>query len=394
MASKLLSKQIKGDKVIWIVVCFLSIFSLLAVYSSIVTLAFKYHAGNTSYYLFKHIIILSIGILIIILFQNIPYRYYSRLSQIFLIIAIPLLALTLFMGTNINEASRWMVIPVINQSFQTSDLAKVALIMYVARLLSKKQGEIKNFKSAFVPIMLPILVVCGLILPANFSTAAMLFVICLILMFMGRISIKYILSLIGIGIFSFALFIYIITNVSVEGGRVGTWKSRIEQYTKNGTHEEGYQVKQSKIAIASGGVIGKQPGHSTQRNFLPHAYSDFIYSIIIEEYGFIGGVFIIFLYLILFFRGVVTARKCKRPFGSLLAIGLTFSIVFQAFINIGVAVNLFPVTGQPLPMISMGGTSIWTTCLIIGIILSVSKEEEKDQEENTEKEEEVAYANA
>lgn len=369
-------KYIKGDKVVWLVVLLLAILSILAVYSSIVTLAYKYKDGDTLYYLFKHSIILVVGFGLMILAHNLNYKYYSRISQIAIIISIPLLLLTLLTGANINDASRWLVIPVINQTFQTSDLAKLALIMYLARLLYKKQDNIKDFKSAFVPIMLPVLAVCGLIFPANFSTAAMLFTTSLVIMFIGRVNIKYILSLIGIGIGCLLLLLSIASAKPDLLPRLGTWVSRIETFTQGGDSDSNYQADQAKIAIATGGVIGKGPGGSTQRNFLPHPYSDFIYAIVIEEYGLIGGFAVIILYLILFYRGVKIAQQAEKSFGTFLAIGLSFSLVFQAMINMAVAVNLFPVTGQPLPLVSMGGTSIWFTCLAIGIILSVSRKKE------------------
>lgn len=367
-------RRLKGDRVIWGVVLLLSIISLLTVYSSIVTLAYKYRGGNTEYFLFKHGIILLVGMGLMYATHSVNYKYYSRVAQIALIIAIPLLALTLFKGSSINEASRWLVIPVINQTFQTSDLAKLALIMYVARLLSKKQDNIDDFGNTFLPIIAPVLIVCGLILPANFSTAAMLFTTCTILMFIGRIKISHLLALLGVGLAALSLFVVIIYN-SPDSGRTGTWKKRIESFW-SGDSKDNYQAEQSKIAIATGEFLGKHPGGSTQRNFLPHPYSDFIFAIIIEEYGIIGGVGIVILYLILLYRGVVTASKCDRSFGSLLAIGLSVSLVFQAMINMAVAVGLFPVTGQPLPMVSMGGTSIWFTCIAIGIILSVSRANE------------------
>ena len=280
-------KYIKGDRVIWAVVLLLAICSILVVYSSIVTLAYKYQGGNTEFFLFKHSIILGVGFMLMYFAHKVNYRYYSRISQIALILAIPLLGFTLMTGQSINEASRWLVIPVINQTFQTSDLAKLALIMFLARMLSKRQDNIKDFNQAFVPIMIPVLLVCGLILPANFSTAAMLFVTSLVVMFIGRINLAYIISLISIGVVCFVIFIAVVMN-SENTGRVGTWKSRIEHFVE-GDSEGNYQVEQSKVAIATGGIIGKGPGGSTQRNFLPHPYSDFIFAIVIEEYGIVGG---------------------------------------------------------------------------------------------------------
>jgi len=369
-------KYIKGDKIVWLVVFLLAILSILTVYSSIVTLAYKYKDGDTIYYLLKHLFILVVGFGLMLGAHNLNYKYYSRISQMAIFISIPLLAITLIFGANINDASRWLVIPVINQTFQTSDLAKLALIMYLARLLYKKQDNIQDFKSAFLPIMVPVLLVCGLILPANFSTAAMLFTTCLIIMFIGRVNIKYILSLIGIGLASLMLLMLIASAKPDLLPRMGTWAKRIESFSAGGS-EGNYQADQAKIAIATGGFVGKGPGGSTQRNFLPHPYSDFIYAIVIEEYGLTGGVGVIILYLILFYRGIKIAQKAERTFGTFLAVGLSFSLVFQAMINMAVAVNLFPVTGQPLPLVSMGGTSIWFTCLAIGIILSVSRRSEK-----------------
>lgn len=371
-------KYLKGDRVIWAVSTLLAIFSILVVYSSIVTLAYKYQGGNTEFYLLKHSIILMIGFGLMYFAHKLNYRYYSRMSQLALYLAVPLLLLTLLTGASINDASRWLVIPVINQTFQTSDLAKLALIMFLARMLSKRQDNIKDFNQAFVPIMIPVLLVCGLILPANFSTAAILFVTCLVLMFIGRINLAYIISLVSIGLVGLVIFLAVVMNSDIDS-RVGTWKARIENFVDGGS-QGNYQAEQSKIAIATGGIVGKGPGRSTQRNFLPQAYSDFIFATVIEEYGMIGGVFILLLYLILFYRGILIARNAPRTFGSLLAVGLSFSLVFQAMINMGVAVNLFPVTGQPLPMVSMGGTSIWFTCLAIGIILSVSRHSEEKEE--------------
>jgi cell division protein FtsW len=307
----------------------------------------------------------------------VKYTFYARIANLGIIIAIPLLLMTLLMGSNINEASRWLTLPIIGLSFQTSDFAKVALILYVARALSKRQDNIKDFKSAFVPIIVPVGLVCGLILPANFSTSAVLFTTCVILMFIGRISVKYIASMIGIAITVFALFL-MIAYVAGYDGRISTWKARIENFS-SGDAEGNYQVEQAKIAVATGGVLGKGPGNSSQRNFLPHPYSDFIFAIIIEEYGLFGGTFVVFLYLLLFYRALQIVKRTERAFAALITIGCAFSLVFQALINMAVAVNLFPVTGQPLPMLSMGGTSIWFTSAAIGIILSVSSEIDKSE---------------
>ena len=377
-----LLNKIKGDKIIWLVVIILSVFSLLAVYSSTGTLAYKYQGGNTEYYMIKHFFIILFGLLLMYLAHLIKYTYFSRIFQIALYIAIPLLLLTLFVGLNLNEARRALPLP-FGLSFQTSDLAKLTLIMYLARMLTKRQEVIKDFKTAFVPIVIPVLIVCFLILPANFSTAAILFTTSLVLMFIGRVSIKHILSLLGIGVVAMVLLL-LIARAYPEINfleRASTWESRIKEF-KNAEDEDNYQVEQAKIAIASGGILGKMPGNSDQRNFLPHPYSDFIYAIIVEEYGLLGGVLIVFLYLILLFRAVKIVTKCPRNFGAFLTIGVAFSLVFQAMINMGVAVNLLPVTGQTLPLLSMGGTSLWFTSISIGIILSVSKEIENENAGN------------
>lgn len=374
-----LSAYIKGDRVIWAIVFFLSIVSLLVVYSATGTLAYKYQKGNTEYYMIKHAMILLFGIGLIIMVHRVKYTWFSRLSQIAIFLAAPLLLLTLLKGANLNEASRWLSIPGTGLTFQTSDFAKIALIAYLSRILSQKQDKIKDFKTGFVPVMIPVIIICALILPANFSTAAVLFSTSLVLMFVGRVNIKYLLSLIGVGIVFLSLFIVVVINSS-NTGRVGTWKKRIENFA-SGDSKGNYQVEQAKIAIATGGLIGKGPGKSTQRNFLPHPYSDFIYAIIIEEYGMASGVIIVFLYLILLLRGIRTSIRSEKLFGSLLAFGCSFSLVFQAMINMAVAVNLGPVTGQPLPMLSMGGTSIWFTCLSIGLILSVSAGEASTSDE-------------
>jgi len=380
MHSTWLDKYFKGDRTIWLVVFILTLFSLLAVYSSTGTLAYKYQSGNTEFYLFRQARFLIIGLALMYLAHRVRYNVYSRLSQIGLFVAIPLLVLTLIIGTNLNSASRWLSLPGINTTFQTSDLAKLALIMFVARMLSRRQENIKDFKGAFLPIMIPVLLVCGLILPANLSTSLLVFFTCIVLMFIGRINMKYILYMGLIGAVCLSLFVIIKLN-SADTGRVGTWKARIENFN-NGNADDNYQADQAKIAIAGGGLVGKFPGNSSQRNFLPHPYSDFIFAIIIEEYGFIfGGVLMVFLYLLLFFRVIRFINHSPRAFATLLAVGCSFMLVFQAMINMAVAVNLFPVTGQPLPLVSMGGTSTLFTSIALGIILSVSREVEKEKKE-------------
>jgi cell division protein FtsW len=292
---------------------------------------------------------------------------------------------TLLKGVSAGEASRWLAIPGTSLTFQTSDFAKLALITYVARMLSLKQDTIKDFKQAFLPIVIPAIIICALILPANFSTAALLFLTCMVLMFIGRINWKHLLMLVGAGVVFGALLIYLIWNHPDLFKRGDTWKARIENFI-NGDSESNFQAEQAKIAIATGGVFGKGPGNSTERNFLPQAASDFIYAILTEEWGSITAIVIVFLYVVLLFRGIRIAIKSQRTFGSLLAIGLSMSLVFQAMVNMAVAVNLFPVTGQPLPLISMGGTSIWFTSIAIGIILSISRENDAELKEGGEDE--------
>ncbi len=376
---EILSKYFKGDRVIWGVVFALSVFSLLAVYSSTGTLAYKYQGGNTAYYIVKHFVLLAAGLSIIYITHLIPYKYYSRLSQLFLYLSIFLLAVTLVMGTSLNQASRWLTLPGLGFTIQTSDFAKLALIMYIARVLSLRQNKIDDFNGVFVSLILPVVVVCGLIMPANLSTALILFTASFLLMFVGRVKVKYLLGISGVGVLVIALIIAGVIITGSNTGRIGTWQNRITSYV-NGEGGDNYQVEQSKIAIATGGIFGKGPGNSTQRNFLPHPYSDFIYAIIIEEYGFFGGLIVLFLYLFLLYRAGVIVRKSRRSFAAFLAFGLTISLVFQAMINMGVAVHLFPVTGQTLPLVSMGGSSILFTGVAFGIILSVSRSVEKNEE--------------
>jgi len=377
-----LRKYFKGDAVIWAVIVLLSIFSLLIVYSATGSLAYKYQGGNTYYYMVNHATRLLIGIIIIYAVHLIPYKYFSRLSQLFLVISIPLLVFTLFFGTSLNQASRWLTLPGLGFTIQPSDLAKMALILYLARTLSQKQEKIEDYKESFLPALIPVLIVCALILPANLSTALMLFLVSVILMFIGRIRMKYLLAFGGIAAAVLAVFITIVMTRDM-GGRVGTWKHRIESYV-SGDKEDNYQVSQAKIAIVRGGFVQLRPGKSIQRNLLPHPYSDFIFAIIIEEYGLAGAMVIIALYMYLLFRAAVLVRKSSRTFPAFVAIGLAMLITFQAMINMAVAVNLIPVTGQPLPIISWGGSSMLSTCLCLGIILSVSRGIKEQNAANTE----------
>jgi cell division protein FtsW len=363
-------RYIKGDKIIWMVVLILLVISLLSVYSSTGSLAYQHRSGNTFFYLFRQLKFILLGLVIIFFVHLIPYRIFSRVSVFALYISIPLLLLTLIIGTNINEATRWLQVPGIGLTIQPSDFAKIALVMYVAKILSVNQNNIKDFKGVFGKISVAILVSCALILPANFSTAAIVFVTAFSLMFVGRIPIKYLSLMVFTGIFAFSIFIGGAMLFKQEG-RISTWKSRIENFV-NGEGDN-YQADQAKVAIVQGGLFGKGPGNSTQRNLLPHPYSDFIYAIIIEEYGtLLGGILMIALYLWLFFRAGLIIRRSKSTYGAFLAFGLSMGLVLQAFVNMAVAVGLVPVTGQTLPLVSMGGSSIFFTSMATGMILSVS----------------------
>jgi len=377
-----LFKKTGGDRYIWLVVIFLSIISMLAVYSSTGTLAFKMQGGNMQYYFIRQLTMILFAIFLMYLAHKINYTYYSRIAQLLLYASVPLLFVTLFFGVEMNDARRWLTIPVIGLSFQTSDLAKLALIMYTARVLAKNQGNIKDFKTGFLPVMLPALIICGLIAPSNLSTAAILFATCLLLMFIGRVNMKYIGLMAVAGIVLLTVII-VVAELTSFHARVDTWISRLHEFAGKG--EEQYQVQQAKIAIAHGGIFGVGPGNSIQRNFLPSPYSDFIYAIIIEEYGFIGALFMMLLYLFFLLRCIKIFVKCPGAFGAFLAVGLSFGLVVQALINMAVVVHLLPTTGVTLPFVSMGGTSLWFTSIAIGIILSVSRnvEEEKEDEPST-----------
>lgn len=371
--------KLRGDRVIWMTALFLGLISLIAVYSSISSLAFKREGGGTLHFLMKHGLMLASGGLIMYYASKLRYNAYSKLSQLALPFVAGLLLLTLLLGSNINDASRWITIPIINQSFQTSDLAKVVLIVYLARVLGKHQGQEWTFRDVLVKLMVPVGVVCGLILPANFSTAAVLFAVCLILMFIGQVPMKHMALIVGAAVLAFVLLLLVAKNMPGLLPRLDTWIARIESFGTQDS-EANYQVEHAKIAIASGGLLPNGPGSGASRNWLPHPYSDMIYAFIIEEYGSIlGGLGLLLLYLILLFRAVRIAGKCEKPFGSLVAMGLCLMLVVQAMINMAVAVNLVPVTGQPLPLVSMGGTSVWFTCLAIGIVLSVSRAIEEVQ---------------
>ncbi|RUA32665.1 MAG: cell division protein FtsW [Bacteroidetes bacterium] len=374
-------KYLEGDRAIWGVAILLSMISMLAVYTSISSLAYKYQGGNTEYYILKHGFLMFSGLFMMWLAHKVSYRIYSRIAQIAIYITIPLLLFTLISGTNLNSASRWLMIPVVNVSFQTSDLAKLALIMFLARVLSKNQDSIADFKNVLAKVLLPILFTVILIFPANFSTAAVLFAASFVVMFIGGIRIKHLAVIVGTIVMAAMLLFALATVFPSLLPRASTWTSRIENFVNSDDEDANFQADQAKIAIATGGLMGKGPGNSVQKNMLPHPYSDFIFAIIVEEYGFVGGGFVVLLYLILLYRSVRVSLKSPGTFGTFLSIGLAFSLVFQAMINMGVAVNLLPVTGQPLPLVSMGGTSLWFTSLSIGIILSVSRQANSGDEE-------------
>jgi cell division protein FtsW len=375
---RLISKT-KGDRWIWLIVILLSVWSLLAVYSATGTLAYKKGVG-TEQFLIKHLVMIVGGIALMYFSHLLDYRHYAGISKVLMVITIPLLAYTLVFGANVNEASRWVTIPIINQTFQTSDLAKLALITFLARSLSKKQENIKDVKKAFIPIMSAVCGVFVLIALANLSTAIMLFGVSILLLLIGRISIKQ------IAVVCFAGFI-LLAAIMFLGPRRNTYYSRIQTFwnPEKASSDKSFQADQAKIAIATGGLFGKGPGNSTQRNYLPHPYSDFVYALIIEEYGMVGGVGLVLLYLIFLYRCVLIVTQSPKAFGALLAAGLSFSLSIQAFGNMAVAVGLGPVTGVPLPLVSMGGTSILFTSIAFGIILSVSRDNDERKKQSQEK---------
>lgn len=365
-----ISAELRGDRAIWAIVLILALFSVLAVYSSTGTLAYRVNGGNTEAYLFKHAVIIGSGLLLTYLSYLLHYMRFNRWAPYLVLFSIPMLTYTIFFGADINDARRWIEVPFVGITFQTSDFAKLALITYIARVISSRQDYIKDFAGSFVPIIVPVLLVCGLIAPADLSSAILLFVTSLLMMFIGRVDIKYILLLLFLGLVVFS-FLVTIGRFFPDFVRVDTWTARMSEFVDN--PDGGYQIQQAKIAIANGNIFGLGPGNSIQRNFLPSPYADFIYAIICEEYGIFGGFAIIMLYLLLFFRATRLITKSPKAFGGMLVMGLSVSMILQAFTNIGVSVHLLPVTGITLPLVSMGGTSILFTCLSFGMILSVSK---------------------
>ena len=379
----------KGDKVIWAIVVLLTMVSILVVYSSIGSLAYKMNKSTESY-LFKQIGFIALGVVIIYFAHLVDYTIYSRVAAILFIISIPLLIHTLRLGSNINEANRWIKLPVINMTFQSSVLAKLALFMYISRELSRRRNVIKDFKKGFLPLIVPVIIICALIAPANLSTALLIGGIALMLMFIGRVRLRHILLVLGSALIPLLLLILIATHYYnkedhtskelpsiLTFGRMSTWIKRVQDFMYADKSDASYQVQQAKIAIAKGGWLGRGPGKSEQRNFLPHPYSDFIYAIIIEEYGLLGGTIIVLIYLLFLFRSIRIFQRCPYAFGAFLAVALSFTLVIQAMVNMAVTVNLFPTTGVTLPLVSMGGSSLWFTCFAIGIILSVARNVEQ-----------------
>jgi cell division protein FtsW len=374
-------QHIKGDRTIWALVAILALFSFMPVYSASANLV-SIVGGSTLGYLIKHVVLLLMGFAIIYAVHKIPYRYFSGGSVLLLPIVFFLLIYTLAQGTTIGGtyASRWISIPIIGVGFQTSTLAGLVLMVYTARYLAKNKDLKIIFKESMLQLWLPVALILMLILPANFSTTAIIFSMILIVAFVGGYPLKYIGYILGAGVLVLALFILTAKAFpDAMPNRVNTWGNRIENFSKSGGQET-YQVEKAKIAIATGGVLGKGPGKSIQKNFLPQSSSDFIYAIIVEEYGLVGAILIVFVYFLLLFRIFITVKKATTIFGTLLVIGVGLPIIFQAGINMAVATNLFPVTGQTLPLISSGGTSIWMTCFALGMILSVSASKEETEE--------------
>ncbi len=386
--------KLRGDKVIWAIVFLLALISFLPVYSASTNLVYVIGKGSTIGYLLKHLAHLFIGFVIIFWIHKIPYHIFRALSMIGIPIVIALLVYTLFQGTTIGgaNASRWIQIPFVGIGFQTSTLAFTVLMIYVARYLAKISDKTYTFKDSLLELWLPIFGVLIFILPSNFSTTALIFAMVCMLLYIGQYPLKYLMVVLGSGLVFLTLFILLAKAFPDNKlfSRVNTWEKRVERFLDDTPSEDDYQIEKAKIAIASGKIYGLGPGKSVQKNFLPQSSSDFIFAIIVEEYGSVGAIGIVFLYMLLFIRFIINAQKAPSLFGKLLIIGLGFPIVFQALVNMAVAVELLPVTGQTLPLISAGGTSIWMTCVSLGIILSVTKKEEEvalDEQERKNREE-------
>ena len=382
---KTVFNNIKGDRIIWAIAALLAIFSFLPVYSAASNLAYIGGGSTTFSYFIKHFVHLFLGFSIIYGVHKIPYRYFRGLSMVMIPVVLVLLLVTMLQGSTIGgaNASRWIRVPIVGFTFQPSTLAALVLMVFVARYLSKIKDDVITFKESILPLWLPVFIVLALVLPANFSTAALIFSMVILLTFLGGYPLKYLAIIIGTGIV--VLMFFVLTAKAFPNlmpNRVDTWTSRVSSYMDTEATQEAYQIEKAKIAIATGGIQGLGPGKSIQKNFLPQSSSDFIFAIIIEEYGLIGGISLLFLYLWLMFRIVIVAQNSDTVFGKLLTVGVGIPIVFQALVNMGVAVELFPITGQTLPLISSGGTSIWVTCLALGIVLSVSAKRDAEKSQN------------
>lgn len=371
---------IKGDKVIWVVAIILSAFSVLAIYSATSTLVFRHNQWNTEYYLIKHFGLLLFGFFLMYLIHMMRFQYFARISMLLYLISVPLLIYTLFRGVERNEAQRWIEIPFVNLTFQTSDIAKIALILFVARILGGKTINVTNWQSVIKSLFLPIFIIIGLIAPANNSTAGILLLICFLMLFYGGVSLKILGRFVGFTLISLVVLLTLLMLIKPDSTRVYTLETRISAFfgdVQPGSHEE-----QTMIAIANGKLFGRLPGHSTQKYKMPHPYSDSMYAFFIEEYGFLGGFMLLLLFLILLYRGIRISIRAPGKFSGLTALGITLLLVFQAFVHILVAVRLFPTTGQPLPLVSLGGTSILFTFVSLGILLSISREVYSKDEES------------
>lgn len=365
-----IKEGVKGDRFLWLIILFLTFASLLAVYSASISVS-KVGGDNTAFFLMRHVPYIIMGLVVIWACSKIHYTQYNKWAPFLLLAAVIFLLWALFFGVNVNNARRWIQLPLLDVTFQPSDFAKIALVCYIARSISAKQDYIKSFRSAFIPLILPVLIICGLIAPSNFSTAALLFVTCMLMLFVGRVSLSSIFGLFVLGVILFGLLIFI-GQFFPDAVRVNTWVSRINDFMNS--DDGGYQIQQAKIAIARGGLTGVGPGNSMLRNFIPYSYADFIYAIICEEWGIIlGGAGIIVIYLLLLFHCVSIVTRTPKAFGAMLTIGICLNIIMQAFANMAVSLELVPVTGLTLPFISMGGTSMLLTSVSFGMIISVSK---------------------
>lgn len=363
---------LKGDRVIWMITLILALLSLVSVYSFTPILTYQHKGTDTESFLLNHIIALGTGLLLMFYAHNLKYTYYSKISQLFIWVVVGLLFLTLVAGVSVNSAERWLRIPIINQQFQTSDLAKIILIMYLSRILVINRHKFDNFKEGIIPMLIPVALVCALILPSNFSTAALTFLLCLVMMFIAEVPMKWIGSIIGMAIVGFLLLIALAKINPDLLPRLDTWINRFTNHTSEDPKEQ-WQINNATMAIYNGKYVGTGPGNGQLKHILSQAYADFVFASFIEEFGLPGAVLLILLFLVLFYRTIRIAILCEKNFGSFLAIGLALNLLFQAIVNMAVCTKLIPVTGQNMPLISMGGTSTWFTCISLGIILSVSR---------------------